>query len=48
MKKLSKITESIWSDIQDRRAGDKVRTEEVGKYITIDGVKWVVSKDYWD
>ena len=28
MKKLSKITESIWSDIQDRSAGDSVREED--------------------
>ena len=27
MKKLSKITESIWSDMQDRSAGDVVRRE---------------------
>ena len=29
MKKLSKITESIWSDIQDRSAGDTVRQEDL-------------------
>ena len=28
MKKLSKITESIWSDIQDRSSGDKIRQED--------------------
>ena len=28
MKKLSNITESIWSDIQDRSAGDVVRKED--------------------
>ena len=28
MKTLSKITESIWSDIQDRSAGDVVREED--------------------
>ena len=28
MKKLSKITESIWSDMQDRSAGDAVRKED--------------------
>ena len=28
MKKLSKITESIWSDIQDRSSGDTVREED--------------------
>ena len=42
------LNESIWSDIQDRSAGDTIREEEVGKYITIDGVKWVLSKDFWD
>ena len=29
MKKLSKITESIWSDIQDRSSGDVVRQEDM-------------------
>ena len=28
MKKLSKITESIWSDMQDRSAGEVVREED--------------------
>ena len=28
MKKLSKITESIWSDIQDRSMGKTVRKED--------------------
>ncbi len=28
MKKLSKLTESIWSDIQDRSSGDTVRKED--------------------
>ena len=42
------LNESIWSDIQDRSSGDTIREEEVGKYITIDGVKWVLSKDFWD
>ena len=28
MKKLSKITESIWSDMQDRSAGDTIRKED--------------------
>ena len=28
MRKLSKITESIWSDMQDRSAGDVVRQED--------------------
>ena len=46
--KKKHINESIWSDMQDRSAGDVVRKEEEGKYITIDGVKWVLSKDFWD
>ena len=29
MKKLSKITESIWSDMQDRSSGDTVRQEDM-------------------
>ena len=28
MKKLSKITESIWSDMQDRGAGDMIKKED--------------------
>lgn len=28
MKKLSKLTESIWSDIQDRSAGETERKED--------------------
>ena len=28
MRKLSEITESIWSDMQDRSAGDTVRKED--------------------
>ena len=46
--KKKHINESIWSDMQDRSAGDVVRKEDEGKYITIDGVKWVLSKDFWD
>ena len=29
MKKLSKITESIWSDMQDRSSGETVRQEDI-------------------
>ena len=29
MKKLSKITESIWSDIQDRSSGETIRKEDI-------------------
>ena len=28
MKKLSKITESIWSDMQDRSSGETIRKED--------------------
>ena len=31
MRKLSKITESIWSDIQDRSMGKTVRKEDQWK-----------------
>ena len=46
--KKKHINESIWSDMQDRSAGEIVRKEDEGKYITIDGIKWVLSKDFWD
>ena len=46
--KKKHINESIWSDMQDRSAGDVVRKEDEGKHITIDGIKWVLSKDFWD
>ena len=45
MKKLSQITESIWSDIQDRSAGENMRQEE-GKIVLkldIDGVTYKFS-----
>ena len=38
MKKLSKITESIWSDIQDRSAGDTVRKEDDINFLDRDGL----------
>ena len=36
MKKLSKITESIWSDIQDRSSGDTIRKEDEVSYSTLE------------
>ena len=36
MKKLSKITESIWSDIQDRSSGDTIRKEDYVSYSTLE------------
>ena len=36
MKKLSKITESIWSDIQDRSSGDTIRKEDKVSYSTLE------------
>ena len=37
MRKLSKITESIWSDIQDRSSGDKIRKEDNVNLLDRDG-----------
>ena len=41
MKKLSKITESIWSDMQDRSSGEIVRKED--ENFNCDLSKWDVS-----
>ena len=38
MKKLSKITESIWSDMQDRSAGETVRKEDDINLLDRDGL----------
>ena len=48
MKKLSKIIESIWSDMQDRSSGDVVKKED-GRIIgqLEDGTKLVMSNDAW-
>ena len=48
MKKLSKLTESLWTDIQSRSAGDDVRKEDIGKIIEIDGVKYTLMRDFWE
>ena len=42
------IKESIWSDIQDRSSGETIRKEDKGKNITIDGIKWELSKEFWE
>ena len=47
MKKLSKLQESIWSDIQDRNSGEIVKKEDYGKDIVIDGEKYYLSKEFW-
>ena len=43
MRKLSKITESIWSDMQDRSAGDVVRKEDQWK---IDLIKEFIERHH--
>ena len=43
MRKLSKITESIWSDMQDRSAGDTVRKEDQWK---IDLIKEFIERHH--
>ena len=48
MKKLSKITESIWSDIQDRSMGKTVKKEDgmiIGQLE--DGTKLIMSNEAW-
>ena len=44
MKKLSKITESIWSDMQDRSAGDAIREED--KITTNEDLKYIILELY--
>ena len=48
MKKLSKITESIWSDIQDRSMGKTVKKED-GRIIgqLEDGTKLIMPNEAW-
>lgn len=48
MKKLSQMMESVWSDIQDRSAGETFRKEDIGKKIIIDGVNYNLTKEFWD
>ena len=37
MKKLSELTESIWSDMEDRGVGDIAKKEDIAITIVIDG-----------
>lgn len=46
MRKLSKITESIWSDIQDRSAGDTVRKEDDINLLDSNGLYDYINKHY--
>lgn len=48
MKKLSKITESVWGDIRKRSNGDEVKQEDKGITLVIDGVKYQLLKDFWE
>ena len=48
MKKLSNITESIWSDIQDRSSGDTVRKEDDVNNMTIEDFKDYILRTYED
>ena len=40
------INESIWSDMQDRSAGETVRKEDIALTLTIDGEKYTFSSDF--
>ena len=46
MRKLSEITESIWSDMQDRSAGDTVRKEDDINLLDSDGLYDYINKNY--
>ena len=46
MRKLSKITESIWSDIQDRSAGETVRKEDDVNLLDRDGFYNYIMEHY--
>ena len=46
MRKLSKITESIWSDIQDRSSGDKIRKEDNVNLLDRDGFYNYIMEHY--
>jgi len=46
MKKLSNILkESVWSDMHRRSNGDEFRKEDVGILVTIDGVKYNITRE---
>ena len=46
MRKLSEITESIWSDMQDRSSGDTVRKEDDVNLLDSDGLYNYINKHY--
>ncbi len=46
MKRLSNITESIWSDIQDRSAGETVRKEDDVDNLDMEGLKDYITEHY--
>ena len=46
MRKLSEITESIWSDMQDRSAGETVRKEDDVNLLDSDGLYDYINKNY--
>ena len=46
MRKLSKITESIWSDIQDRSSGETVRKEDDVNLLDRDGFYNYIMEHY--
>lgn len=46
MRKLSKITESIWSDMQDRSTGDTIRKEDDINNLNSDGLTDYLKKHY--
>ena len=46
MRKLSEITESIWSDMQDRSAGDTIRKEDDVNLLDSDGLYDYINKHY--
>ena len=46
MRKLSEITESIWSDMQDRSAGEEIRKEDDINLLDSDGLYDYINKHY--
>jgi hypothetical protein len=48
MRKLSKITESIWSDMQDKSTGDTIRREDDINLLDIEDFKDYILRTYED
>ena len=46
MRKWSEITESIWSDMQDRSAGEEIRKEDDINLLDSDGLYDYINKNY--